>query len=220
MEDIELKSIWKTMNKNLEDAKTLNLKSWELNLKTFEHLQNHKAHSKLKLLTSIKKWTVVLGILWVFVLGILVYGNHFKNLYFTFSLVMLMSFSIAAIVAYTKHIILIQKINFSESVVEAQKKLTKLQASTIKINRLLWLQMPFYTTLFWSSNWITSDYTFWFTAFPITVVFSVLAIWLYKNITLENVDKKWFKLLLNKEWSTVSSAKKYLNEIETFKIDQ
>ena len=217
MEDIELKEMWNTFNQNIDEAKILNLQSWAVNIKTFEYLQTHKAQSKLKSLSSIKKWAVALGILWVLFLGMLLYGNHFKNLYFSFSVLMLMLFSITAIVFYIKHIVLINKINYSESVVEAQKKLTELQASTINIIRILWLQLPFYTTFFWSSTWITSDYKFWLSAFPITLAFAFLSIWLYKNISLKNVDKKWFKLLLSKEWTSLSSAKKYLHEIEEFK---
>lgn len=220
MEDLELKKMWNAFNQNIDEAKILNLQSWAVNIKTFEYLQTHKAQSKLKSLSTLKKWAVALGILWVSFLGLLLYGNHFQNLYFSVSVCMLMFFSVAAIAVYIKHIVLIDKINFSESVVDAQKKLTELQTSSITIIRLLWLQMPFYTTFFWSTEWLTSDYTFWLIAFPITIFFTFLSIWLYKNISLKNVDRKWFKILLSKEWTSVSSAKKYLNEIEEFKNDK
>ena len=219
MEDLELKKMWNACNQNIDEAKILNLQSWAVNIRTFEYLQTHKAQSKLKSLSTLKKWAVALGVLWVIFLGLLVYGNHFQNLYFTVSVCMLMFFSVAAIAIYIKHIVLIDKINFSESVVDAQKKITELQNSSITIIRILWLQMPFYTTFFWSTKWLTSDYTFWLIAFPITIFFTLLSIWLYKNISLKNVNKKWFKILLSKEWTSVSSAKKYLNEIEEFKND-
>ena len=219
MEDLELKKMWNACNQNIDEAKILNLQSWAVNIRTFEYLQTYKAQSKLKSLSTLKKWAVALGVLWVIFLGLLVYGNHFQNLYFTVSVCMLMFFSVAAIAIYIKHIVLIDKINFSESVVDAQKKITELQNSSINIIRILWLQMPFYTTFFWSTEWLTSDYRFWLIAFPITIFFTLLSIWLYKNISLKNVNKKWFKILLSKEWTSVSSAKKYLNEIEEFKND-
>ncbi len=220
MEDVELKKMWNSLNQNIDEAKILNLQSWAVNVKAFEYLQTHKAQSKLKSLSSLKKWAVALGILWLLFLGILLYGNHFKNFYFSFSVLMLIFFSVTAIVVYIKHIVLINKINYSENVVEVQKKLTELQSSTINIVRILWLQIPFYTTFFWSSTWINGDYKFWLTAFPITLFFTFLSFWLYKNISLKNVDKKWFKILLGKEWTSIWSAKEYLNEIEKFKNDQ
>lgn len=220
MEDLELKQMWKALNQNIEEVKILNLQSRAVNIKTFEYLQTHKAHSKLKSLSTLKKWAVALGVLWVYFLGLLLYGNRLQNLYFSFSVSMLMFFSVAAIVFYIKHIVLITKINFSESVVDAQTKLTALQTSSITIIRLLWLQMPFYTTLFWSTKWLTSDYRFWLISFPITMLFTFLSLGLYKNISLKNIDKKWFKVLLGKEWTSISSAKQYLDDIEEFKNDR
>lgn len=214
---MELKNLWNSTVQNIDEAKILNLQSWTLNRNTFENLQKFRAQSALKSLARIKKWAVVLGMIWVIFLGLLVYGNRFQNLYFTVSACMLIFFTIAAILVYSYHIILIKKINFCESVVEAQTAITKLQTSSLSIIRLLWLQMPFYTTFFWSTKWITSDYWFWLTAFPITLFCTLLSIWLFKNISLQNVNKKWFKVLLNKEWTSLSSAEKYLNEIEEFK---
>ncbi len=220
MEDIELKNMWKAYDQKIEEAKILNLQSWAVNIKTFEYLQTHKAQSKLNSLSTFKKWAVILGILWVLFLGALAYGNHFQNLYFTISIIMIMFFSVMAIAVYIKHIVLINNINYSESIVDAQKKLTELQASTINISRVLWLQMPFYTTFFWSTKWITSDYKFWLISFPVTLAFAFLSIWLYRNISLKNSGKKWFRILLNKEWTSVVNAKKYLDEIDEFKLDK
>ncbi len=218
MEDIELKNMWKAYEQKIDEAKILNLQSWAVNIKTFEYLQTHKAQSKLKSLSIFKRWAVVLGILWVVFLAVLAYGNHFLNPYFTISVIILMLFSIIAIAIYIKHILLIQQINYSESIIDVQKKLAELQSSTINGLRILWLQLPFYTTFFWSTKWMMSDIKFWLIAFPITLFFTLLAIWLYKNITLKNVNKKWLKILLgNKEWTSIIKAKEYMNEIEEFK---
>jgi cation transport ATPase len=152
MEDIELKEMWNSYNQSIEEAKILNLQSWAVTIKTFEYLQIHKAKSKLSSLSAIKKRAVVVGMLWIFFLGLLVYGNQLQNLYFSVSLTMLIFFSIAAIAVYLKHIYMLNKINYSENLIDAQKKLTELQTSSINVFRVLWLQMPFYTTFFWSTK--------------------------------------------------------------------
>ncbi len=220
MEDIELKDMWNALNQNREEAKLLHLQFREVNNRMRAHLQTHKAQSKLNSLSTLKKWAVVIGILWVGFLGRLVYANHFQNIFFSLSALMVMVFTIMAIVVYFQHIALLDKVNYNESVVDAQMRITKLQTSTLSIVRILWLQMPFYTSFFWSIQWIKSDTAFWYTAFPVTLGFTILAIWLFRNISLKNVDKKWFKVLLSIEWSSLSSAKEYLDEIEEFKKER
>ena len=218
MEDIELKNIWKAYDQKIEEAKILNLQSWAVNIKTFEYLQTHKAQSKLRSLATFKLWAIVAGIVWLLFLGVLVYGNHFQNVYFTSSVIAIFFFTIIAVAVYIKQVVLINKINYSESLVNTQQKLTQLQASTINVVRVLFLQTPFYTTFFWNTDWIITDIKFWLIAFPVTLLFTFIAIWLYRNISFKNANKKWFKILMGKkEWESIIIAKKYLDEIDEFK---
>ncbi|HMH20671.1 MAG TPA: hypothetical protein VK563_02790 [Puia sp.] len=219
MEDTELKEMWKEYEQKIEQAKVLNLQAWAVNLQTFEYLQAHKAKTKLSSLASFKTWMVVFGMLWVVALGMLIYGNQLRNLYFTVSVAMLLLFTLIANAVYIKHIILIRQMNYSESIVTMQEKLSELQASTIHIVRILWLQMPFYTTWFWNQQWVTQGgKNFWLTAAPATLFFCWLSIWLYRNISYKNVNKKWFRMLFRgKDWDSVIKAIQYLDEIEEFK---
>jgi hypothetical protein len=218
MEEIKLEDMWKTYSQELADAKLLNLQSWAVNVQTFEYLQTHKVQSKLSSLARFKVWAVLLGVLWAVFLGVLVYGNHFKNVYFSFSILMILLFSILAVVVYIRQILLINQINLSENVVDVQEKLAVLKVSTINIVRILWLQLPFYSTFFWSREWISGDTKFWLIAFPITVFLTAVAIWLYRNITYRNAGKTWFRIIMgSKEWGAVIKAIDYLKEIEEFK---
>ena len=147
MNELELQSIWNAYDKKLE-------KSLKLNLRIFEDLQTSKAKSKLGSLSAIKVVGIVLGMLWNLFLGALIYGNHFKNLYFTVSVGLLMLFGVVAIATYIKHLVLINEINYTESITATQSKLAELQVSTIRVTGFLWLQMPFYTTFFWNNDWV------------------------------------------------------------------
>lgn len=222
MEDIELKNIWQSYDRKIEEARVLNLQSWALNLSCFETIQTQKVKSKLDPLATFKIWAVALGILWVLFLGVLAYGNHFENLYFSISVSFIMLFSIIAVVVYIKHIIIIKQINYIENITDTQKKLAQLQVSTIKYTGILWLQMPFHTTWFWHSKWILfSSVKFWLIPFPITLLFTVLAIYLYMNINLENMHKKWVRTLMmaGPEYKSVIKAIDFINEIDAFKKD-
>lgn len=212
MEEMELKSIWNAYNRKLE-------RSLKLNLRMFEDMQTSKAKSKLNALLSIKAVGIGFGIIWVLLLGVLVYGNHFKNIYFSVSVSMIMLFNIIAIVAYIKQIVLINQIDYTQSITSTQAKLAKLQVDTVNTTGLVWLQLPFYTTFFWNQEWMMKDTGFWLIAFPITLLFTALAIILYKKITPENLDKKWVKkmMMIGMEYKYALVASEMLQEIEDFK---
>ena len=213
MDDLQLQSIWNAYDKKLE-------KSLQLNIKLFESLQTDKAKSKLNALLSVKIIGIVLGILWVLFLGVLVYGTGFKNLYFTVSAGAILVFSAVGIATYIKHISLINQIDYTGSITNTQQKLAALQVSTINITRFLWLQMPFYTTFFWSPEWAaSSDFGFWFIAVPITLIFTLAALWLYKNISTENLHKAWMKkfMMMGVEYKYILVASNLLQEIADFK---
>jgi hypothetical protein len=215
MNELELRGLWDACDKKLE-------KTLKLNLKIFEDMQTVKAKSKLSSLLSIKVAGIVFGVLWNLFLGGLIYGNHLRNLYFTFSVGMLMLFGIIGIATYIKHAVLISQVDYTGSITDTQSKLAELQLSTIRVTGFLWLQMPFYTTFFWNNDWVMKgDLGFWLIAFPITLLFAALAIWLYKNITPGNLHKKWVKklLVMGMEYQYVILASGLLQEIEEFKKD-
>jgi hypothetical protein len=214
MEDITLKNLWKAQDEKLD-------RTIKLNMYLLESLQKQKAESKLNSLARFKLWAVILGIVWVIFLGLLIYGNQLKNIYFTVSVGMIMVFSILAVAVYIKHIVLIRQLDYTQSITATQKKLSQLQASTFN-TRFLLLQTPFYTTWFWSAEMIEGSVTkFWLIAVPITLLFTLLAIWLYKNLIPEKMHKKWVKALINStpEHTSVFKAQDFLNEIEEFKKD-
>ncbi len=218
MEDIELKNLWDASNQQLEQARLLNMQSWVVSAKTFEYLQKHKAQSKLTALSTFKKWMIALGIIWVLFLVVLLAGDHFKHFYFSGSVAILAVFNIYAVHAYIKQVILINQIDYDSSIIDTQKKLTALQVSTINIVRILFLQAPFYTTFYWSQQWMQTDIKFWLITFPISLLILLGSLWLYRNISFKNTDKKWFRLLMGtREWTSIIDARKYLEEIEEFK---
>jgi hypothetical protein len=220
MEDAELKILLETYNHKLEEAKMLNLQSWVLNFKCFENMQSQKAKSKLKSLANFKVFAVFLGMLWVLFLGYLVYYSlEMSKIFFVISAGAIMLITMVAIFVYIRQIILIVNINNSENVLKTQETIAHLQLSTINISRILFLQTPFYCTFWWSTSMIVnSPVSFWLISFPIALLFTLASVWLYKNISYKNVNKKWFKILFNSpEWTNLSDASAFLNGIEDFK---
>lgn len=212
MEDVTLKTLWKAQDEKLD-------RTMKLNFFIMESMQKQKAQSKLNSLVRLKLVAVILGILWSLFLVVLIYGNQLRNIYFTVSVGMIVVITIAAIVFYIYHITLIKSIDYSQSITHTQQKLAKLQASTFS-SRFILLQTPFYTTWFWSTEMIQASITkFCLIAIPITLLFTILTIWLYKNLTPLKMHKKWVSFLLKNdpEQVPVMQAQKFLNEIEEFK---
>ncbi len=220
MEDLELKTLLASYNQKLEEAKVLNLQSWVLNVKCFEDLQKQKAKSKLDSLIAFKFLAIGLGVLWGLFLGNLLYFSlQTSKIFFTVSVGAIFLTNLAAIIVYVIHIVEINKINNSESIITAQERIARLKLSTINIVRILFLQSPFFCTFWWTTSMIVNEpLRFWLISFPIALIFTLAAIWLYKNISLKNVNKKWFKILFNSpDWKSLTKANGFLKEIETFK---
>ncbi len=215
--------MWKEYDRKIEESKILNLQSWVLNLQAFEYIKTEKAKSKLNTLSRQKKWIIALGFIWVFFLVFLIANSlEFSKIFFVISTASIALFTLLAIITYIRHIILINEIDNSDSLVETQRKTTLLQTSTLKIVRILFLQSPFYTTFFWSPQMITGNWiAFWTISLPVTLFFIWLSVWLYRNISFRNANKKWFKILFSgSEWTSVTKAMKYLDEINEFKKER
>jgi hypothetical protein len=218
MEDLELKKIWESYDRKIEESRILNLQSWAVNFQALELIQQHKAEKALNALAGFKIRAVIFGFIWTFLLGVLVYGNQLKNLYFTLSVSILFFFNIAALIIYIRQIVMIKQINYSNSITDTQKQLSTLESSTVGL-RFLWLQTPFYSTFFWSSTWISfSSLKFWLIPFPIALFFTILGIFLYRMSTPENMHKKWVRKLMmaGPEYKSVVKAKEFMAEIDTF----
>ena len=65
---------------------------------------------------------------------------------------------------------------------------------------------------------ISGSSKFWFIAVPITAMFTLAAIWLYKNIRPDNLDNRFVNVLAKSspEYTSVVKARNFLNEIEEF----
>jgi hypothetical protein len=217
MDDLELNLLWKEYDRKLEESRVLNLQSWAVNRQTFEWLQAHRAASRLRPMGVFKGRVAVLGIVWVAFLALLVVGNHGTNPFFTASVAILLLFNLYAVIAYLQQRKVIRNIDFGDSILQTQQQLSALQASTLRVTRILILQTPFYSTWFWSRPMIASP-AFWAISVPVVLAFAAGSIWLYRNITLANANKKWFRLLFNGiEWKPILQAMDHLREIEEFR---
>jgi hypothetical protein len=221
MEDAELQNIWKAYDQKLEESRVLNMQSWVLNLQSFTMMQSFKAQDRLRRLSRYKIAVIVFGLPWVLFLGFLVASVPFHvNPYFSISAIIVLAVNISSIGGYIYQIVLISQVNYEGTITDTQQKLASLQTSTLSVIRIAWLQMPFYTTWFWHPVWVDfTDPYFLLSAVLVTLLFTWLTVYLYRNTTPENMHKKWIRILVGNspEYTAVIKARHFIDEIEDFR---
>lgn len=217
MENLEILNLWKTYDKKLEDSLTLNKKLTQEIIKL-------KTKSLLSSMKPFKLFTLFVGVAWVGIGGIML-GNLFVfdyskvSHFFLYSAVIQLLLTAISLVFYIYQMVLIRQVDISESVLKTQKKLASLKSSTLWVARILFLQLPVWTTFYWSAHiFEPGNMVYLIINGIITLLFCYVSIWLFLNIKSENKDKKWFKLIFQgKEWAPVIKSMELYKEMEEFK---
>jgi hypothetical protein len=212
MEDIELKQIWASLNKNQE----ANLK---INQQILENTTDLRVKSLLYSMRPTKLALIVLGVLWVIFLDIIINTFNAASPFFIASAIIQVLLTKLAIGIYLYQFITIQQVNSIDPIISTQEKLSSLKSSTLWVARILWLQLPVWSTFYLHKAMFNSENFLWL-IFQIicTSALTYLAIWLFINIKPENKNKKWFRLLFEgKEWNPVIKSLELMDELREFK---
>ena len=209
MEDIEILNLWKSYDKKLDEVLTLNRQY-------AADITRMKVQSFLAAMKPFKIFTVLAGILWVGFLDVLIVQLfHVASPFFLVSAILLTLLNKLAIGMYLYQLILIHQVNISDPVVATQEKIARLKMSTLWVTRVLFLQLPLWTTFYLTTNTIRyGNPALLAIQAVITLAFTAAAIWLFRNIRYEHRDKKWFRLIFGgKEWDPVLKSGDLLEQI-------
>ena len=216
MNENELKLLWQTTNEKLNG-------SLRVNKKNTDDITRLKAQNVLSSMKPIKIFTLVVGIIWVIGLGSFLTNlivNHLGEVspFFLFSGTIQVLLTAITIGVYVYQIDIINKIDFSEPVLIIQENISKLKISTLNVTRLLFLQLPVWTTFYWNEKmFVTENWSLWILQCVVTLFFTYLALWLFFNIKYENRQKKWFQVIFSgKEWQPILQSMELLNQIKQY----
>ena len=213
MEDIEIINLWKSYNKKLDESLVLNRKNTE-------EITKLKVRSFLASMKPLKVFTILLGLLWVGFVDILIFNLfHIASPFFLISAAIQVLLTKLAIGIYLYQLILIHQVVIDAPIIETQEKVARLKTSTLWITRLLFLQLPVWTSFYWNKSML-ENWNMWLYAlqFVITSASIYLAVWLLFNIKFENRDKRWFRFLFNGiEWSPVIKSMELLSQIDEYR---
>jgi hypothetical protein len=194
MNELELKKIWQTANEKMEITLAFNkINSTEISqLKVYHYISSMK---------PIKIFTILTGIIWVGLGTIILSRAYFyafsdMNIFFLISASIQVGLTAIALFIYLYQIITIYQVDNSDPILKTQKKLAGLKISTLWVTRILFLQLPVWTTFWWNEVMFREWNIFqWLITGSVTLATGFAAIWLFLNIKFENRDKKWFKLI-------------------------
>lgn len=216
MNENELKLLWQSATDKLES-------SLQVNKKNTDDIARLKAQNILTSMKPIKIFALVIGILWVTVLGIVlvnlfVYAYDKVSLFFLYSATIQVLLTAISVAVYIYQLVLINEIDFSGSVLSIQEKVSKLKISTLNVTRLLFLQLPVWTTFYWNEKmFIAENWLLWILQGIVTILFTLVASWLFFNIKYENRNKKWFQWIFRgKEWQPILQSMELLNQIDNY----
>jgi len=217
MNELELKKLWQTTNDKLEE-------NFVINKKNKDDITRIKVYSILGSMKPIKIFTLLVGILWVGI-GVInlssIYLNSFSeaNKFFLFSASIQVGLTAMALFIYLYQLITIYQVDISNPIIRTQEKLASLKMSTLWVTRILFLQLPVWTTFWWNETMLTDwGILQWVLPLFFTISFTFIAIWLFFNINYENRNKKWFQLIFNgKEWTPLMKSMELLEQVEDYK---
>ena len=215
MQESEILNLWKTYNKKLEENLVLNKKN-------AEDITRIKVKSFLSSMKPLKLFTILVGIMWVVFVDVIIFSQlQDANLFFLLSAGIQVVLTKAAIVIYIYQLILIHQVDISEPVVVTQLRLARLKSTTLWVARLLFLQLPVWTTFYWNQGMLENgNLTLYIIQAITTLAFTYAAVWLFLNIRHENKDQKWFRLIFDgNEWSPVIKSMELMNQLNEFTED-
>ncbi|AXY73458.1 hypothetical protein D3H65_05475 [Paraflavitalea soli] len=213
MEDVEILNLWKSYNKRLQESLVLSRKNTE-------EITKLKAQSFLTSMRPRKQFTLWVGIIWVGLIDLLIVKLFFiASPFFIISMGIQVLLTKVAIVVYLYQLMLLRQTDVSEPILATQERIARLRSSTLWVTRLLFLQLPAWTTFFLSAKMFMIS-NVWLILLPvvITAIFTYAAIWLFLNIKYENRHKKWFRLIFSgKEWDPMMRSMELLDQISEYK---
>src|SRR5699024_9839488 len=150
MNEIELKNLWQNSNEKIE-------KSLHLSQKNSDEISRLKVYHYISSMKPIKLFALLVGIIWVG-LGVVVLGYlfiyAFKEVpkFFLFSATIQVGLTAIAIWIYLYQLIEIYQIDNTEPILKTQQRLASLKKSTLWVARILFLQLPVWTTFYWNES--------------------------------------------------------------------
>ncbi len=205
----ELTELWQNQQVHLQQ-------SMEMHKVLAKEVQTLKLQQLFSSMRPIKIFTLVVGLLWVvFVDSILVATYSIASPYFFWSALLQSAITKVAIGIYLYQLILLYQTDVSHAVAAVQQRIAHLTLSTLWVTRILFLQLPLWTTFWWTESFINGISSLAKSLlFSTVILFAAVALGLFINIRIKNREKPWFRWIFRgREWDPLVKAQEVLEEL-------
>lgn len=210
-----IQNTWSNHEEKLE-------KSIQMNLEILRKINIKSARSKMTGLILINVLTLIF---YQMVMWYLIYftATHWSEIQFLISGTLLVTW--AGIISYgaIKQLKLIYEIDYAGPVTVVQKQLQKVKIAIVHFLRMALMILPFHmafiiviSELFLNVDLVKVADPVWMIAQ--TLILIIPTIWIYRNLSPKNVNKKWVNWLLQGNGSQINNAQKFIKEIERFEL--
>jgi hypothetical protein len=215
MEKDELLALWRSAPDELAATAALSRH-------TAAELTQLKVAATLSTLKPLKWFGAAAALVWVILVDALLYRYWTQaSGFFLVSAGVQVLLTKLALGLYLYQLALISRVDASAPVVEAQARLARLQASTLWVARLSFLQLPCWTTFYWSAALLRQAPPLLLgLQLLVTGLFAAAAVWLFLNINARNRHQRWFRLLFGgREWAPILDALQLLEQLDEYRTE-
>ena len=197
-------------------------KSINLNLELLKRVNVKSARSKMTSLIWINALTLAFYqvVMWYFVYYTVI---RWPMVQFVIAGLLLVVWS--GIISYgaIKQLKLILEIDYAGPVTIVQKQLQKVKIAIVHFLRMALMILPFHMIFIIVTSDILFNVDIIKVADPLwmilqTLVLIIPTVWIYRNLSPENVNKKWVNWLLQGNGSQINEAQSFIKEIEKFEL--
>lgn len=213
MEDAAIKQLWHEYDLKLE-------KSLRLNYRVIKEMQTQKYETSIGAFRRNQHWGIVGGIAWIlFLVFLIVHTLH--NIYFVTSVGSIALLNALAVATYIRHLVMLDRIDITSSITEAQSQLAAIQASLNNVGRILVLQGPFYCTFWYNQDLVDhGGSAFWTINLSVVCLFITVSIYLFNKLTGKNIHLTWVRGFLEGfGGKKLTKAIEFLSEIDDYKME-
>lgn len=210
----EFQQLWKAYDKKLQ-------RSLRLNLQLLENIQSRKVRVSFNWQIVFKLMMIGLGIGWNVLLGSLLWKFR-SNPVFLVSAGLIILFTSFGIGGYFLQLLLMLQINLSKSILATQKQLAWLEAVIVWTLRVSFLQAPVWPFLFVPKVLLAGAAPiYWVIEGVVTALLALLAIRVYRRITVKNAGQGWVKKIVDNEGGkSITRARAFIREIEEYQREE
>jgi hypothetical protein len=214
----DLTQLWATHEKQLQQ-------SVRLNTITLKEIKTHKAQHKMRGYLGLNVFSLLAGALMASSSAYFIF-THLNALHMMLSGTVALLWSLLIFVGAILQLEKLVTLDYTKPVLEVQQKLNTIRLSALYYLRASLMILPFYFAyllmffdvvfgidlyILGDSNWLVSQGVF-------SLLLGVLAVYLYRQLSPENINKPLTKWLMQGFGSQAMEAAEELNQLKEFEI--